>query len=881
MSFVFSIALGGAALIGIPIVIHLIMRQKPRTLLFPAFQFLLQRHRTNQRKLRLRHLLLLCLRVLIIAGLFFALAQPLLFSTSGGLGGDHPVAVVFVFDTSPRMGYKASDTSTRLDLARNQAQKLLADLHPESKVLILDSGVAPPSSRKSAAGDAKAQDWAASVDQAGKRIAELKVRASSRPLAAQITHGLARLRDLATDDEPRLRNLPCFLCVFSDRTEGSWQASLAKEVARTADQIPPSYEGLQAVQGDIPELIDLLKNLKAKIPPGSGVAYPDETLIDALGRLQSNLVGLTPEDINAATKKLEAIPVILEQGRELLGLVEPPEKAKEKEAREPKDDDYRDRLRQQLGKVMARLRGVQCLFLDVGLDEPVDLALVRLETPVGSDGTPRTVFERDEKWLLRAVVRASGKDQGATVVCKLPGETLEVTRDFPADKEVAVPFEIDGSKLKWDQGFASLDVGFKVADALPFNNQRFLTVAIREPRRVLVIADDAATPAYFLKALEALRFKAELVTPDQAARMETLPYHAVYLFEVSDPEKSWPILETYVDKGGGLGIVPPRGGESAYNSDAAKKLMPATLLRQTPRKDPIRSLGAVWDLDTDDTIFQHPLLRPFRDWRNNPKVDVTAQPAGAYQYWEVEPRPGAQVLVRYRAGSRLEPDERNRPAVVELPADPKGDRLGKVLLLTTPLDAKAPAWTSYLETRTSMYVVLVGQATGYLAGDLAPRRTNFQTDEPDPPSWALTTTKTYPGFALTGPGVRREFLPPDKGAPLVFLEARTPGNYMVDAVSPMGRDRIGAFSVNLPSSEGSMARLPVGAVEGVFGPNTVLAVGPTTDVKDALKSYRQEPLRLLPYLMLALLLLLAGENLLANLFYRKESRAEEAGTKAA
>src|SRR5438876_8544849 len=114
MSFVFPALLGGLLLAGIPILLHLIMRQKPKLLLFPAFQFLLQRHRTNQRKLRLRHLLLLCLRLLIIAGLFLALAQPLLFSTTGGLGGDHPVAVVFVFDTSPRMGYKASDGMTRL-----------------------------------------------------------------------------------------------------------------------------------------------------------------------------------------------------------------------------------------------------------------------------------------------------------------------------------------------------------------------------------------------------------------------------------------------------------------------------------------------------------------------------------------------------------------------------------------------------------------------------------------------------------------------------------------------------------------------------------------------------------------------------------------------
>ena len=41
--------LTGAALIGLPILLHLIMRQKPKRLQFPAFRFLLQKHRTNQR----------------------------------------------------------------------------------------------------------------------------------------------------------------------------------------------------------------------------------------------------------------------------------------------------------------------------------------------------------------------------------------------------------------------------------------------------------------------------------------------------------------------------------------------------------------------------------------------------------------------------------------------------------------------------------------------------------------------------------------------------------------------------------------------------------------------------------------------------------------
>src|SRR6184192_3005336 len=103
MSFVFPFLLGGLLLVGIPVLIHLIMRQKPKTLAFPAFRFLVQRHRTNLRKLRLRHLLLLALRILLIAAVVFAVTRPLAVldffqSNKGG-----PVAAVLVFDTSPSM----------------------------------------------------------------------------------------------------------------------------------------------------------------------------------------------------------------------------------------------------------------------------------------------------------------------------------------------------------------------------------------------------------------------------------------------------------------------------------------------------------------------------------------------------------------------------------------------------------------------------------------------------------------------------------------------------------------------------------------------------------------------------------------------------------
>src|SRR5438067_9183479 len=99
MTFVHPALLAGLLFVGLPVLLHLLMRQKPKHLLFPAFRFLQQKAKTNQRKIRLRHLLLLLLRMLLIALICFALSS---------LRGRNQVgAVVLVVDTSPSMEYTA------------------------------------------------------------------------------------------------------------------------------------------------------------------------------------------------------------------------------------------------------------------------------------------------------------------------------------------------------------------------------------------------------------------------------------------------------------------------------------------------------------------------------------------------------------------------------------------------------------------------------------------------------------------------------------------------------------------------------------------------------------------------------------------------------
>src|SRR5437879_10228456 len=100
MTFIYPVLLSGLVLLGVPILLHLIMRQKPKHLLFPALRFLVQKHRTNQRKLQLRHLLLLAMRMLLIAAACLALAPPEIFSERLNLSVERPIAALLLHDAS-------------------------------------------------------------------------------------------------------------------------------------------------------------------------------------------------------------------------------------------------------------------------------------------------------------------------------------------------------------------------------------------------------------------------------------------------------------------------------------------------------------------------------------------------------------------------------------------------------------------------------------------------------------------------------------------------------------------------------------------------------------------------------------------------------------
>ncbi len=221
------------------------------------------------------------------------------------------------------------------------------------------------------------------------------------------------------------------------------------------------------------------------------------------------------------------------------------------------------------------MRGVQGLFIDVGVEKPADLAITHLQLPASeANGQPRVVFGPTEKIVVQAGLDATGQDFNATLTCKLDNkQVLQQPAEVKAGTRQMIPIEIDCAVLKLGPGTHQLEVTLDPPDLLPFNNRRFLTFAVRQPRRVLVLRDenDAARAGYFINALAKLEFAVDAKAPN------TLPdlagYQAVYLFEVPAPAPAvWSYLLEGVRRGIGLGIV--LGGQeterAAYNSAPPK-----------------------------------------------------------------------------------------------------------------------------------------------------------------------------------------------------------------------------------------------------------------------------------------------------------------------
>lgn len=136
MGFLNPLFLAAAAVVAVPLILHLFHRHELRRVPFPALRYLLRATRDHARTIRIRQLLLLLVRVAIC--LLLVLAGSRLFWR--GAGGTHqPTALVIILDNSLSSGLVQGEKRV-LDRLKALALETLDEAGPEDRIWVMRAG---------------------------------------------------------------------------------------------------------------------------------------------------------------------------------------------------------------------------------------------------------------------------------------------------------------------------------------------------------------------------------------------------------------------------------------------------------------------------------------------------------------------------------------------------------------------------------------------------------------------------------------------------------------------------------------------------------------------------------------------------------------------
>ncbi|MFM7150686.1 MAG: VWA domain-containing protein, partial [Gemmataceae bacterium] len=326
--------------------------------------------------------------------------------------------------------------------------------------------------------------------------------------------------------------------------------------------------------------------------------------------------------------------------------------------------------------------GLTVLVVDVGLDEPKDLGISKVQVQ------PALVAP-GARLEIRAEAGGTAQEIENQVSCQVDGENrLPDRRPFRLAKgqnSETLLFEREApappaSSLSEHAFQVTLLLGTR--DALPFNNARHATFHVRQGRKLLTLVDrvDAQRTRIWEAAHAATRsFDCEVRTFEQAEKItdrDLASYPVVVLFEVERvPDSWWKRLATYVKAGGGLAVVP--GGDEAqaqlkfFNDQGLSSgLLPAAYA--TLSAAPVGK-----SVPFERFAGNHPLMAPFVAWSRGVDPDFDRDDLRPFvrRYWKLgKLEKDSLAIARYA-------DAEKSPALAE-----RSVGKGKVVAFTTPLD---------------------------------------------------------------------------------------------------------------------------------------------------------------------------------------------------
>jgi len=205
LTFLNPLFLFGLAAGILPILIHRLIQKKaiPRT--FSAVRLLLRSQRMVARPQRLKHLLLLCLRVLAVMSLVFLMARPVL-TQQGLLASGFRGAKIIILDNSLSMGYREENGEGRFQIAKKAAEEVIKDL--KGQVILIPT--APALNKRSSNEEAR---WMG-PEEALKELSSISLSFGRGDPVFALNKAYGKLKELKTEKE---------ILIISDLTRGDWE----------------------------------------------------------------------------------------------------------------------------------------------------------------------------------------------------------------------------------------------------------------------------------------------------------------------------------------------------------------------------------------------------------------------------------------------------------------------------------------------------------------------------------------------------------------------------------------------------------------------------------------------------------------------------------
>jgi hypothetical protein len=239
MNFAF---LGGLALISIPIIIHILNRQRFKIVDWAAMEFLLRAMRKNRRRLKMEQWILLLTRCCVVGLLALALTRPRIgcgennaFANIGGRAGVN----VFVIDNSYSAAYESSHTpvpggdgkpqppaKTHLEQQKLMAKRLIDTLAGGGESVAIITAARPAT---------------AVIAKPGYNLAEAKAvvdRIEQSYSGTDLAGALTLANGIADDDKKAPTRT---LYLFTDGTRSAWEGASSDALRRLGPEVASRY----------------------------------------------------------------------------------------------------------------------------------------------------------------------------------------------------------------------------------------------------------------------------------------------------------------------------------------------------------------------------------------------------------------------------------------------------------------------------------------------------------------------------------------------------------------------------------------------------------------------------------------------------------------